>query len=215
MNAVTFIVDSVLNTLWQSAIVVGAVWIGLRFSLTRLNAATRYVIWGITLIVVLALPWIHRPRSAPEPLPRPTATALQHALPAQVPAPFASPVPETFVAVTSQRTAKWPLWVFAIWLLVFTWQVFRMTCSYLYLRGVKRRATAQDYSLPDIGRKVRLLVSTEITSPMAVGFRRPAVLIPEHLREQLNPEQFHGVVLHECAHIARYDDWLNIAGRTV
>lgn len=215
MNAVTFIVDSVLNTFWQSAIVAGAVWIGLRFSQTRINAATRYVIWGITLAVVLAMPWIHRARPAPEPPISTPAPALQHALPAQVAAPFAAPVPQTFVAVTSQRTAKWPLWVFAIWSLVFTWHLFRMTCSYLYLRGVKRRGIAQDYPLPAIHRKVRLLVSTEIASPMAVGFLRPAVLIPEHLRGQLRPEEFHCVVLHECAHIARHDDWLNIVGRSV
>ena len=216
MNAVTFIVDSVLNTLWQSAIVVAAVWLGLRLSQTRLNAATRYIIWGITLVIVLTLPWIHRARPAPErPVQGPSIPALQHSLPAQVDAPLASPIPTTFVAVTSQRNARWPLWVFAIWSLVFTWQVFRMICSYLYLRGVKGRATAQEYPLPDIRRKVGLLVSREIASPMAVGFLKPAILIPEHLRGQITPEEFHCVVLHECAHIARYDDWLNILGRSV
>ena len=214
MNIVTFIVESVLNTLWQSAIVVGAVWTGLRFSQTRLNGATRYVIWWITLVALLMLPWIHRASPALERVQPPAAPALQHALPAQVAAPFAPPVPDALLTVTNPRTAKWPLWVFAIWSLLVVWHVFRMTCSYFYLRGVKRRAAFHAYSLPGVRRNLRLLVSTEIASPMAVGFLRPAVLIPDHLREQLTPEEFHCVVLHECAHLARYDDWLNVVGRS-
>jgi uncharacterized protein (TIGR03435 family) len=214
VSTVTFIVDSVLNTLWQSAIVVGAVWIGFRFSQTRLNAATRYVVWWFTLAAVFILPWVHRASPAPERSQRPPAPALQHALPAEVAAPFALPAPVALVTVTSQRTSRWPLWVFAIWSLMFAWHVFRMTCSYFYLHAVKRRATSHPYALPGVRRNVRVLVSTEIDSPMAAGFLRPAVLIPQSLRGQLTPEEFHCVVLHECAHLARYDDWLNIVGRS-
>ncbi len=71
MNVVTFIMDSVLNTLWQSALVVGTVWAGLKFSPARVNAATRYVIWWITLVAVLTLPWIHRASPASEHTQRP------------------------------------------------------------------------------------------------------------------------------------------------
>src|SRR5262245_54318571 len=148
MNTVAFVVDSVLNTLWQSVIVVAVVWTGLRFSQIRLNAATRYVIWWITLVVVLTLPWIHRASPAPEHPQHPAATALQHALPAQVAAPFARSVPDVLVTVTSQRTAKWPLWVLAVWALMVVGQVFRMMCSYIYLRRVKRGASSQAYLLP-------------------------------------------------------------------
>src|SRR5262245_24977686 len=214
MNIVTSVVDSVLNTLWQSAIVAGAVWIGLRFSQMRLNAATRYVIWWMTLAVVLALPWIRRAGPTPERPQPPAAPALQHALPAQVATPFALPAQAALVTVTNQPTTRWPLWVFAAWSFVFVWHVFRMMCSYVFLRGVKRRAVSETYRLPGVRRNLRLLVSTEITSPMAVGFLRPAVLIPEHLRGQLTPEELQCVMLHECAHLARYDDWLNVVGRS-
>ncbi len=50
---------------------------------------------------------------------------------------------------------------------------------------------------------------------MATGFLTPVVLIPDHLQGQLTPEEFYCVALHECAHLARYDDWLNILGRSV
>ena len=84
MNVATFIMDSVLNTLWQSALVAGAVWAGLKFSPARVNAATRYVIWWIALVVVLTLPWIHRASPVSEHAQRPADPALQHALPAEV-----------------------------------------------------------------------------------------------------------------------------------
>ena len=213
MSTVTFIVESVLNTLWQSALLAGAVWTALRLSRTRLNSATRYVIWWVTLGAVLALPWVHRESAAPEPPQRPVEPALQHALPAQVAPPFAQPA-LTLVTVTSQRTARWPLLVFAIWSSIFVWHVFRMIYSYFYLRGVIRRAAVDEYPLPGVRRNLRLLQSTEIASPMAVGFLRPAVLIPDYLRGQLTPEQLHCVLLHECAHLARYDDWVNIVERS-
>jgi uncharacterized protein (TIGR03435 family) len=214
MNVVTFIVDSFLNTLWQSALVVIAVWTGLKLSQARLNAATRFVIWWITLGVVLTLPWIHLASPVAEPQ-RPPVPALQHALPAEVAAPFARPVPGVLVTVRNQSTSSWQRWVFAIWSIAFVWQVFQMTRSYFYLRGIKRRSVSEPYPLPSDRRRIRLLVSKEIVSPMAAGFLAPAVLMPDHLHEQLTPDEFHCVALHECAHLARYDDWLNILGRGV
>ena len=215
MNAVTFIMDSVLNSLWQSALLVGAVWAALKFSPARVNAATRYVIWWIALVVVLTLPWIHRASPAAEHANRPVAPALQHALPAEVAAPFVRPVPEALVTVTNLPNATWPLWVFAIWSLVFVWHVFRMTSSYFYLRRIKRRSISETYPLPRVRRRLRLLVSKEIASPMAAGFLMSAVLIPDDLQGKLTPKEFHCVALHECAHLARYDDWLNILGRSI
>jgi hypothetical protein len=48
---------------------------------------------------------------------------------------------------------------------------------------------------------------------MAVGFAAPAVILPEALAEQLDPAALDHVLLHELAHVARYDDWTNLAAR--
>ena len=66
-----------------------------------------------------------------------------------------------------------------------------------------------------IDRTARLLVSNEIVSPMAVGFRRPAVIVPETLLNEFTPEELDHVLLHELAHIARYDDWTNLFARMI
>src|ERR1700683_1658136 len=60
MRIVSEILLAALNSLWQAALVAGAVWVALRLLrgtfLKPINAATRYAIWGGVLAVTLALP---------------------------------------------------------------------------------------------------------------------------------------------------------------
>jgi predicted metallopeptidase len=49
--------------------------------------------------------------------------------------------------------------------------------------------------------------------PVAIGFRRPAVLLPEALLAHLTAAELDHVLLHELAHIARRDDWTNLVAR--
>jgi uncharacterized protein (TIGR03435 family) len=87
--------------------------------------------------------------------------------------------------------------------------------SYFYLRGVKRRSSVAGRELPAIARSAKLLLSEDISSPMAVGFWRPAVILPMALPDQLETAELEHVLLHETAHIARKDDWTNLAGRVL
>ena len=50
-------------------------------------------------------------------------------------------------------------------------------------------------------RKPRLLVSEEISAPMAVGIVDPVVLVPDGLGEALSSEELVMVLLHELVHI--------------
>ncbi len=50
---------------------------------------------------------------------------------------------------------------------------------------------------------------------MAVGFLKPAVILPESLQADLESTEFDDVVLHEAAHLARFDDWTNLAARVL
>jgi uncharacterized protein (TIGR03435 family) len=119
------------------------------------------------------------------------------------------------VTVQNERGTRWPFWLLAIWASAFVVSLLRMLASYLYLRGLKKRAIVWPYKLPVMPRSVRLLVSDEIASPMAIGFLDPVVMFPANLREQLTDEELDCVLLHECAHLARYDDWVNVGGRFV
>jgi bla regulator protein BlaR1 len=133
-----------------------------------------------------------------------------------MPRPTAAPViqdPPAIVTLREERAARWPAWVLAAWAALCFFRLAQIGRSYVYLRGVKRRAIASQEALPPIARPAQLLLSNEIASPMAVGFLHPAVILPESLPGDLAQPEMEHVLLHEVAHIARKDDWTNLLAR--
>jgi len=65
------------------------------------------------------------------------------------------------------------------------------------------------------GRRINLCTSDQVRVPTAIGFMKPAIIIPAWAMEELTPEELNTVVLHELAHLRRWDDWTNLAQRMV
>jgi len=209
VNITLAILDALVNSLWQALAVTALVWLVLKF-VPRINAATRHAIWWAALAVVLVLPAAPRLIRMMRPHPH-TVEAKAVKTPDTAAAPVA--IEPVIVTVAPGRTAIWPLAIFAVWVAILLWRMFQIGRSYVFLHGVKRRAAVSPLPLPVISRRVTLLVSNDIASPMAVGFLRPAVVLPESLLAELSkPERDH-VLLHESAHLAKYDDWSNLAMR--
>lgn len=209
MNAILAILSAAVNSLWQALAVAALVWLALRF-MPRINAATRHAIWWATLAVVLVLPIV--PRLTQTMRAHPQSVAVSAVKTPGVAAPPVTVEP-VVITVAPGRTAIWPFAILAVWAAILLWRMFQIGRSYVYLRGVKRRATVSPVPLPAIARRVDLLISGDIVSPMAVGFLRPAIVLPESLLAELSePERDH-VLLHESAHLAKYDDWSNLAMR--
>ncbi len=61
-----------------------------------------------------------------------------------------------------------------------------------------------------IKKEIRLFLSENITTPLTVGFFKPVILIPVASINHLTTDQLEAVLLHELAHIKRYDYLLNI-----
>lgn len=66
-----------------------------------------------------------------------------------------------------------------------------------------------------INRSVRLLVSEEITTPMAIGYLRPVVLLPAELIATADHRGLASILRHELAHVQRNDDWINLAQQAI
>jgi beta-lactamase regulating signal transducer with metallopeptidase domain len=123
----------------------------------------------------------------------------------------------------SLRAGAWPARIFGLWLAVFLLQLGRIAYSYAYLRGIKGRALRATPEMRHgfdawvlacgIHRPAQLLISREIVSPMAIGFRSPAVIVPEGLLAEFSGGELDHVLLHELAHLARRDDCTNLAWR--
>jgi len=213
MNAILAVLSAVVNSLWQALAVAALVWLVLRFvprSTLSNNAATRHAIWWATLGVVLVLPAAPQLIRMMQSNPQPVAVKV-------IKAPIAAPAPVTaepvIVTVVPGRAAIWPLAIFAVWAAILLWRIYQIGRSYFYLRNVKRRASVSPVPLPAIPRRVDLLISQDIVSPMAVGFLRPAIVLPESLLAELSEPERNHVLLHESAHLAKYDDWSNLVMR--
>lgn len=212
------------NSFWPALAAVAAVWCTLRF-LPGINAATRHLVWWAVLAAIVVMPaapvLLQANRGAPIAAPSLVMPAAPTPAPsARAAAPIAAPAP---AAGISLRPGSWPARIFFLWLAVLFLQLGRMAYSYRYLLAVKRRALRatpemrRDFDVwmlaCGVHRPVELLISREIVSPMAVGFRAPAVIVPEALLAEFSQSELDHVLLHELAHLARRDDWTNLACR--
>lgn len=66
-----------------------------------------------------------------------------------------------------------------------------------------------------ISANVKLLVSSNISGPMTLGMLKPIVLVPVGFLSGLPSDQVEAVLLHELAHIRRYDYTLNLVQTAV
>ncbi len=72
------------------------------------------------------------------------------------------------------------------------------------LRRVKRGATL--LGTLDV-RRARIGTSRTVATPTAIGYVHPAVVLPEGFADRVDEREWDAVVAHECAHLARGDDW--------
>ena len=59
-------------------------------------------------------------------------------------------------------------------------------------------------------RNTVVATSGAVRTPCVLGFRQPMILLPEHLLNSLEDEDLDRIVLHEYAHVRRYDDWSHL-----
>jgi beta-lactamase regulating signal transducer with metallopeptidase domain len=83
--------------------------------------------------------------------------------------------------------------------------------------GLKARSSPLATELPWLtttpGREIYLRLSYETETPIAVGFRRPVILLPTEMATADGLTSIEPLIMHEYAHLARYDDWSNLAQR--
>ena len=163
-------------------------WTLLRLS-PRVNAATRFAVWFATLLATALLPLLSGGSAGA------VSTRSLVTLP-----------------------ASWAVYLFGAWVLLASAALARVGYGFLQLRRIRRSSSEVDINRLDpavaecLGgsrRAARLLVSDSVSVPTAIGFLRPAVVLPERLLRELPAEDLRQVLLHELAHLRRWDDWSN------
>ena len=214
-----------------------AVHLALRM-LTPANASTRFAVWFVTLLVIAILPLAfigtmidlhHSQEEAPvaAAIRQTTSAPRAKLVVAQEPVAPAPPVraaKEPFQArltipghVAESCLALWAIGAFLM--------LVRLGVSFLRVRRLKAKAAPAPPEalkhleswmfLTPTRRPVRLLMSSRARSPMAVGFRNPAILLPDSLLLQLTGDQLNHLGLHELAHMRRFDDYTNLVQRII
>ena len=187
-----------LNTTVEGMAIAALVWILLRLT-GKQNSGTRFAVWFSALLVVAALPFVTADGSHAQ---------LQM-----------TGRPEFTLS------AAWAIWIFAAWMAVSLLFLLRLGFSFWHLRILRRDSlpvdlTALDPSLPDLlraasARRVRVCVSDRVTTPAALGFFRPFIILPAWALRELSVEELKVILLHELAHLRRWDDWTNLAQKAV
>jgi len=192
-------VGLILNTLPEGLLVALCAWAMLRV-LPRQNSGTRFAVWFVALLTVAGLPFV--------------AGAPGHALALGATRPVIG------------LPVRWGFFLFVAWLVVAGAAMLRVAAGLLRLRKLRKNCSAVDLSALDpsvattiekfgSARAVTLAVSEEITVPAAIGFFRPMIVIPAWALRELPPEELNIILLHEFAHLRRWDDWSNLLQKIV
>lgn len=202
--------EALLNTFAAAAVLTALVWALLRWW-PGLNAATRYAAWWTTLVTVLALPvaYLSRPQVAPPP----SAVEVAHVELRETPAPAPSPIERDAWKIDAEPAIPW---ISLVWGLGTLLLLVRLAASYRWLRRLKKQSRILEKDAPaSAGRRIRVLESADVASPIAVGFLHPAVIVPRTWGQQLDRRDLDHVIAHEFAHLIRRDDWMNLLGRAI
>lgn len=155
------------------------------------------------------------PPAPPDVAPPPAISRIETS-----PAPI--PTPLTSTDGFRIHLLAWPAeaTIAVLWGLASLVLLVRLVRGFLLLRRLKRSAVPMRLALhvrlghladvAGVRRDVRLLESDDVAVPMALGLVAPAIVMPRHLTGQLGEPDFDHIVLHELAHLRRYDDWLNL-----
>ena len=189
-----------LNTVIEGLALATLSWGVLHFFGAR-SSMTRFAVWFSTLVVIAGMPLLS-----------PTSSPLLAS---------GSQIPELTLS------SNWALALFALWGVIASVLLIRLGFSLRHVSALRRNCCeidAQAYpALIEIirsfaeqkWRHAKLLASDEVRIPTALGFFRPAVVLPTWALQDFSSDELKVILLHELAHLRRWDDWTNLAQKFV
>ena len=123
-------------------------------------------------------------------------------------------------------STSWAWYGFLAWAIIALAGLARVALATLQVRRLRAQATPVDMQCLSVelqtliqesqrSRPVTLQVSKQIEVPTAIGFSQPAIVLPAWLLESTPAEELKYILLHELAHLARRDDWTNLAQKVL
>ncbi len=195
------VIGRILNSLPEGLLVALFAGVTLRL-LPRQNSGTRFAVWFMALLAVAALPLIGSIMSPQFPLSAGSVRPLIN-----LPGP-------------------WGILLFLAWVLAVCAAMLRLAAGLWRLRGLRRTCIAIDLAQLEpatrktvaefsSSREATLATSENVSVPSAFGFFKPMIVIPAWALRELPAEELNVILLHEFAHLRRWDDWTNLLQKVV
>ena len=190
-------VERLLNGLGEGVLIALFAWVLLRL-IGRRNAGTRFAVWFCALVAIACAPFLE------------TASASGIVHPA--------------AAIVMPR--EWSWYLFAGWAVIALAGMARVLAGLRHLQRIRKSCVPiESASLDPVivqamkefrsVRSAELCASEAVQVPTAIGFFRPAVVLASWAVHELSPAELHALVLHELAHLRRWDDWTNLAQKVL
>jgi beta-lactamase regulating signal transducer with metallopeptidase domain len=187
--------DRMLNGVGEGIVLALFGWAVLRLS-GRQNSSTRFAVWFSLMVAITALPFLGSIGFANAGLPSTSHSAFQ------LPGSYAADIFVVWALLAAAGLAKIG---FGFWQL----RRLRQGCSVIdsaTLDPVLRNTLAEFGA----SRPVTVCTSERLRTPAAIGFFKPAIVFPQWALQELSPVELNAVLLHELAHLRRWDDWTNL-----
>lgn len=187
-----------LNSVAEGLVIALLGWVVL-CAMRRQNSSTRFAMWFAALAAVVLLPIVESARSN-------AGTATIHS--------------------AVRLPGYWAVDLFVLWLAIAGVGLGKIAFGFWQLRKLRKSCTKLDPgSLPSVlqntlaeygsGRRINICTSELVRMPTALGFVKPVVVLPAWAMEELTLAELNAVLLHELAHLRRWDDWTNLSQKIV
>jgi bla regulator protein blaR1 len=198
-------VERILNALPEGLLIALFAWALLRV-VRKQNSGTRFAVWFMALLMVAALPLFGIGSAGKVPAP---GMAWGHLHP----------------AITIP--GSWAMFVFVAWafgvlvamarLVVGLWQLrqLRHSCTAIAAAGLDPSVRKTVEALGAASKPLMIATSDEVRVPSAIGFWNRTIVLPSWTLRELPPEDLNVILLHEFAHLRRWDDWTNLVQKIV
>ncbi len=174
----------------------------------RRSSALRFTVWFSALLAIASLPLL--------------SIVLSTVLRSQSKSLLQGGISRPAVTLPG----SWAFYLFDAWVMIAVWGLIRLGISLWQMRALRRSCVAIDpaemqprlRAMLNRNRVVRsfaLCTSNRVQVPTALGLMAPAVVVPQWLMAELSPEELNLIVLHEVAHLRRWDDWTNLAQKII
>ncbi len=206
--------ERILNALPEGILIALFAWVLLRI-LRRQNSGTRFAVWFLALLAVAALPLLNSFGEGGALMAARVSSHLERG----------NPQPAIVIPI------QWAVLVFAVWALGACVALLRLASGLWRLRQLRRSCSPVVVeALDPVVRKtvegmaasrsfasgcVTVAVSEAVRVPAAIGFFKRTIVLPAWTLRELPAKDLNVILLHEFAHLRRWDDWTNLIQKIV